>query len=79
MGVWWQNLRLVPNSTLFCLMFDMYVDPGSALIFKFKFSIGFGNVGKFGVKSPWLWLDKNGVVSGRIACISSKNLRSETI
>ena len=29
--------------------------------------------------SPAIWADKNGLVSGRIACISSKNLRSETI
>ena len=29
--------------------------------------------------STAIWTDKNGLVSGRIACISSKNLRSETI
>ena len=29
--------------------------------------------------STAIWADKNGLVSGRIACISSKNLSSETI
>ena len=29
--------------------------------------------------STAIWADKNGLVSGRIACISIKNLRSETI
>ena len=29
--------------------------------------------------STAIWADKNGLVSGRIACISSKNLRYETI
>ena len=48
LGAWWQNLRLVHNSTLFRGIFDTYVDPGSV----FKFSIGFENVGKIGVKSP---------------------------
>ena len=39
----------------------MYVDPGSTLIF--KFSIGFENVGKIGVKSPCVhWLrDTKGI------------------
>ena len=29
--------------------------------------------------STAIWADNNGLVFGRIACISSKNLRSETI
>ena len=29
--------------------------------------------------STAIWADKNGLVSARIACISNKNLRSETI
>ena len=31
-GAWWQNLRLVNDSRLFCGIFDTYVDPGSMLI-----------------------------------------------
>ena len=31
MRAWLQNLRLVHNSILFCCIFDMYVDIGSAL------------------------------------------------
>ena len=29
--------------------------------------------------STAIWADKNGLISGRIACISSKNLRAETM
>ena len=31
-GTWWQNLRLVHNSTLFSWIFDTHVDPGSAFL-----------------------------------------------
>ena len=41
------NLRLVHDSTLFCIISDTYVDPGSALILKFEFSIGFENMGNW--------------------------------
>ena len=36
------------------------------------------NIWKKGLSTA-IWVDRNGLVSGRIACISSKNLRSETI
>ena len=42
-GAWWQNPRLVHDSTIYVAE---YLKP------MFKFSIGFENVGKFGVKSP---------------------------
>ena len=32
LAAWWQNLRLVHNSTLFSWLFDAHLDPGSALI-----------------------------------------------
>ena len=50
-------MRLVHDSTLFYIIFDTYVEPGSALILKFEFSIGFENMGKLGVKSPCVQLE----------------------
>ena len=46
MGAWLQILQIVGNSTLFYLLFDTYHSPGSVFIWKSKFTIGFGIVGK---------------------------------
>ena len=46
MAAWSQILQIVGNPTLYYLSFDSYDSPGSVFIWKSKFSIGFGNVGK---------------------------------
>ena len=52
MAAWSQILQIVGNSTLFYLSFDIHDSPEAVFIWKSKFSIGFGNVGKIWVKSP---------------------------
>ena len=46
MGAWSQILQIVGNSTLFYLSFDTHASPGSVFVWKSKFTIGFGNMGK---------------------------------
>ena len=46
MAAWSQILQIVGNSTVFYLSFDTHDSPGLVFVWKFKFSIGFGNVGK---------------------------------
>ena len=46
MGAWLQILKIVGNSTLLYLFFDTHNSPGSIFIWKSKFTIGFGIVGK---------------------------------
>ena len=46
MGAWLQILQILENSTLFYLLFDTHDSPGSVFIWKSKFTIGFGIVGK---------------------------------
>ena len=46
MGAWFQILQLAGNSTLFYQSFDTHDSPGSVFVWKSKFTIGFGNVGK---------------------------------
>ena len=48
---WWQNLKLLHYFPEYLAPMS-YVDPGSGFIWKYKFGIGFENVGKFRVKSP---------------------------
>ena len=52
MGALLQILQIVGNSTLFYLLFDTHDSPGSVFIWKSKFTIGFGIVGKIWLKSP---------------------------
>ena len=47
MTAWLQILQIVGNSTLFHLSFDTHDITESVFIWKFKFTLGFGNVGKF--------------------------------
>ena len=47
MAAWSQILQVVSDSTLFHLSFDTHDSPGSVFIWKFKFTIGFQNMGKF--------------------------------
>ena len=47
-----QILQIVTNSTLFYLSFDTHDIPGSVFIWKYKFTMGFVNVGKIWVKCP---------------------------
>ena len=46
MGAWLQILQIVGNSTLFSLLFDTHDSPGPVFIWKFKFTKGFGIMGK---------------------------------
>ena len=46
MAAWLQILQTVGNSTLFYLSFDTHDSPGAFFMWKFKFSIGFGNIEK---------------------------------
>ena len=52
MAAWLQILQIVGHLTLFYITFDTHDSPGSAFIWKSKFTIGFGNVEKIRVKSP---------------------------
>ena len=51
MGACLQILQTVGNSTLLYLLFEIYDSPGS-VIWKSKFTIGFGIVGNILVKYP---------------------------
>ena len=57
MAAWSQILQIVGNSTVFYLSFDTHDSPGSVFIWKSKFTIGFGNVGKIRVKCPCVICD----------------------
>ena len=46
MAAWSQILQIVGNFTVFYLSFDTHDSPGSIFVWKSKFNIGFGNVGK---------------------------------
>ena len=46
MGAWLQILQIVWHSTLFNVQFDTHDSPGSIFIWKSKFTVGFGIVGK---------------------------------
>ena len=58
-GAWWKNWHII-QYYFAEYVFDTYIDPESALIQKFKFSIGFENVVKLESNLPVCSADFHG-------------------
>ena len=58
MAAWSQILQNVGNSTVFYISFDTHDSPGSVFVWKSKFTIEDGNVGKILVKCPCVGLPR---------------------